>query len=109
MSLSAIRAEDVSDPVDGVKDRLATRMELLTKLRDVHLDKVRAVIMRIVVASPTLTEEKFFGDDIARVFEERDEQAELNRGERELPFSSPGLVAVNVNTKVTRTELGLRH
>ena len=80
--VSTILSKGISDPVDGVKeDRIAARIKLLAKRRDVHLDKVSTVIKRIVVPPPALMEKGLLGDRVAYMFEEGDEQAKLDRCE----------------------------
>jgi hypothetical protein len=84
-------------------------MKFLAKLREVHLDKMSTDITRIVVPSPALMKEDLLGDHVADVFKKGDEQAELDGRERELTFSSPGLMAGDINSQVTGAELGFRY
>ena len=89
--------------------QLPIRMKFLAKLREVHLDKMSTDITRIVVPSPALMKEDLLGDHVADVFKKGDEQAELDGRERELTFSSPGLMAGDINSQVTGAELGFRY
>jgi hypothetical protein len=62
------RSKDVANPVDRMKDRLSARMKFFAKLRKVHLDKMIAVPMRIVVSFPALAEKNPLGNNLAYVF-----------------------------------------
>jgi hypothetical protein len=50
-----------------MKDRFSARMKFLAKHREMHLDKMIAVPMRIVASFPALVEKNPLGNDLAYV------------------------------------------
>ena len=90
--------------VNRLKDRQSTRVQLLAESSYVHFDEMVTAMTLIVLASPTLFEQRTFGNDLPRTLHQRNQQSEFDRCQQKLDFAAPRLMSTNINDQVPGSE-----